>query len=264
MTTLPIYQVDAFTDRLFGGNPAAVCPLESWLPDEVLQSIAAENNLAETAYFVGGNGRYELRWFTPEVEVALCGHATLASAHVIWRFLEPDAPVLRFDTRRSGELAVTRDGDWLTLDFPVIPVRRETPPLDVSAALRAQPAEVLVSRDLLAVFETEDEVRALNPDMQALMGLERGLIATAPGRDCDFVSRFFAPAAGIPEDPVTGSAHCILVPYWAERLGKTDFLARQVSQRGGVLKCRLAGERVLISGQAVLYLTGEICIPGAP
>lgn len=260
MTTLPIYQVDAFTDRLFGGNPAAVCPVETWPADPVLQSIAAENNLAETAFFSGGEGQYRLRWFTPVVEVALCGHATLAAAHVIFTFREPGRDRLTFESR-SGALGVTREGDWLTLDFPALPARPGPAPFDVAAALRAQPAEIRVARDLLVAFDSPEEVLALQPDMPALGAAERGVIATAPGRDCDFVSRFFAPAVGIPEDPVTGSAHCTLAPYWAERLGKTDLRARQVSPRGGVLRCRLAGDRVLISGHAVLYLEGHIRIP---
>lgn len=259
---LPIYQVDAFTDRLFGGNPAAVCLLDEWPEDGVLQSIAAENNLSETAFCCGWGGRYHLRWFTPKVEVALCGHATLAAAHVLFRLLESERERLRFDSR-SGELVVTRDGEWLTLDFPALPARREPPPFDVAAGLRAEPAEVLVSRDLLVVFDSAEEVLALEPDMAALCAAERGVIVTAPGTDCDFVSRFFAPAVGIPEDPVTGSAHCTLVPYWAECLGKSELLARQVSERGGVLRCRMAGERVLISGQAVQYLQGGIRLPAS-
>ncbi|MFN3649842.1 MAG: PhzF family phenazine biosynthesis protein [Armatimonadota bacterium] len=259
---LPLYQIDAFTHQLFRGNPAAVCPLADWLPDEVLQSVAAENNLAETAFFVPRGDGYHLRWFTPEVEVALCGHATLASAWVIFEYLRPELESVRFDSR-SGPLTVTRREGLLTLDFPRLPLREvETPPAELLPALGGEAREVVGSRDWLVRYETEAEVRALRPDMERLRRVEGlGVIATASGDDCDFVSRFFAPGAGIPEDPVTGSAHCTLVPYWAERLGKTRFHARQVSARGGELFCELAGERVLISGRAVRYLEGSIWVP---
>ncbi len=261
MRTLPLYQVDAFTDRLFAGNPAAVCPLETWLPDETLQALAAENNLAETAFFVPEGNDYRLRWFTPEVEVALCGHATLASAFVVFRDLRPGATEVVFHSR-SGPLPVTRNGDRLTLDFPALPATPRERPEGVLAALGGAPGEVHASRDLLVVYGTEAEVRALRPDFPRLVSREfLGVIATAPGADCDFVSRFFAPGAGIPEDPVTGSAHCTLAPYWGARLGKTTLHARQVSPRGGELWCELRGDRVLIGGQAVLYLEGRIRLP---
>lgn len=260
MNPLPIYQVDAFTAEVFRGNPAAVCPLPEWLPDPVMQSIAAENNLAETAFFVGGSGRYHLRWFTPAVEVDLCGHATLASAFVLFHHLEPHLEEVRFESR-SGPLFVRRDGDWLTLDFPSLPPERLEPPAGLAEALDTAPREVWASADYLAVLGSEAEVRALRPDQAALSQLDRrGVIVTAPGEDCDFVSRFFAPNCGIPEDPVTGSAHCVLAPYWAERLGKTELRARQVSARGGEIRCRLEGDRVHLSGQAVLYLRGEITV----
>lgn len=255
---LPIYQVDAFAPALFRGNPAAVVPLESWLPDTTLQSIAAENNLAETAYFVKTGDRYHLRWFTPAFEIDLCGHATLASAWVIVHLLSPGATRVRFDTR-SGELLVDAVNDLLRLDFPVRPPEHVTPLGPVREALGGEPVELLASRDYFAVYRTAAEVAALQPDMNLLTHCDRfGFIATAPGDDCDFVSRFFAPAAGVPEDPVTGSAHCTLIPYWARRLGKDELFARQISSRGGELWCELKGDRVTMAGRGVLYLRGTI------
>lgn len=261
---LPIYQVDAFTDRVFAGNPAAVVPLESWLPDARLQAIAAENNLAETAYFLRSDDVFELRWFTPAVEVDLCGHATLATAFVISTLLEPGRDRLDFVTRQAGTLTVTRDGDLFTLDFPsrpATPVESPDPAL-VAALGGPTPVAVLGGRDYLVVYEDEAAVRALRPDMAALARLDRfAVCVTAPGAGgVDFVSRLFAPAQGIPEDPVTGSTHCTLIPYWAERLGKTTLSARQVSARGGELACELAGDRVKIGGKAVLYLEGTITV----
>jgi predicted PhzF superfamily epimerase YddE/YHI9 len=252
------YQVDAFTSRLFGGNPAAVCPLDQWLEDQTLQAIAAENNLPETAFFVGGKGGYDLRWFTPTVEVPLCGHATLASAFVIFRHLDPSLQAVSFRSK-SGELRVTRSGDLLTLDFPSwTPARCEAPEALVSG-LGRPPREVWATEDYLAVYDTEDEVRALAPAMDALARLDRfAVIASAPGRGCDFVSRFFAPRQGIPEDPVTGRAHCTLVPFWARRLGKPRLHALQVSRRGGELFCEDRGDRVAIGGRAVQFLEGTI------
>ena len=266
---LSIYQVDAFTDTLFAGNPAAVVPLDSWLPDELLQKIAAENNLSETAYLVpAGPSRWELRWFTPTIEVPLCGHATLASAFVLAEILGEAGPVMTFATRQSGELAVTREGKRFAMRLP----RRRVLPSDtidaVAAALGARPDEIRTvpaadDDTAFAVFGSEAEVRALRPDMRAVAALPgRNIIATAPGDDCDFVSRMFAPKAGINEDPVTGSAHCSLVPFWAERLGKTNFHARQVSARGGELFCTLEDEAVIVAGEAVLYLEGRIRVPG--
>ncbi len=259
---LPIYQIDAFASAVFKGNPAAVVPLESWLPDATLQAIAMENNLAETAFFVREGDAWRLRWFTPSVEVDLCGHATLATAHLMFTRLLPGSDRVRFETR-SGRLEVTRIGERLTLDFPAQPAKLadETAVAFVADALGARPQAVLAAMDYMAVFATESEVAALQPDMGRLARLDRrGMIVTAPGRQCDFVSRFFAPRVGIPEDPVTGSAHCTLTPYWAERLGKRSLAARQISPRGGELFCEDRGERVAIAGNAVLYLEGTIQI----
>jgi predicted PhzF superfamily epimerase YddE/YHI9 len=258
---LPIYQIDAFSSRLFGGNPAAVCPLQDWLSDETLQAIAAENNLAETAFFVGEGDRYHLRWFTPTVEVDLCGHATLASAFVVFEYLARGLKIVKFDTR-SGLLSVERVGGRLRMDFPARPGEVCDCPSDLLAGLGSPPRLVKRARDYLAVYDSEEQVRAIKPDFAALEKLPAlGIIATAPGKAADFVSRFFAPGAGIPEDPVTGSAHCTLTPYWAERLGKQSLHALQVSRRGGELWCELAGDRVLIAGNAVEYLRGTIRLP---
>jgi PhzF family phenazine biosynthesis protein len=258
---LPIYQVDAFAGRVFGGNPAAVVPLESWLPDATMQSIAAENNLAETAFLVPGPESWGLRWFTPSVEVDLCGHATLASAWVVFEHLRSEGSSVRFDTK-SGRLTVRREGDLLVMDFPARPAVAIDPPAHLALALGDEPNDVLGARDLLAVFETAAQVRALKPDMAAVAGIDFfAVIVTAPGDgDCDFVSRFFAPAQGIPEDPVTGSAHCTLTPYWSKRLGKSELRAKQISSRGGELIVRDRGERVEIAGFAVPYLEGTITI----
>jgi PhzF family phenazine biosynthesis protein len=257
---IPLYQVDAFSDRPFAGNPAAICPLEAWLPDNVMQAIAAENNLSETAFFVAEGGGYRLRWFTPATEVELCGHATLASADVIFRFLRPELREIRFETQQAGPLTVTRDGDLLALDFPSRPPGPCVAPEALGPALGRPPAAVLAARDYLAVYETPEDIAALTPDFAAIATLDRfAVIVTAPGRgDVDFVSRFFAPARGVNEDPVTGSAHCTLIPYWADRLGKTRLQARQLSKRGGALTCALRGDRVTIAGRAALYLTGTI------
>jgi PhzF family phenazine biosynthesis protein len=255
---IPVYQVDAFSRKPFAGNPAAVCPLGEWLPDELMQSIAAEKNLSETAFLVGGGGRYRIRWFTPEVEVDLCGHATLASAWVVFNVLERGRGEVRFDSR-SGELVVTAQDDLLRLDFPSRPPQPREGLDAVADALGARPTELLGARDLMAVFATEEQVRGLRPDMAKVASLPTfALIVTAPGRDCDFVSRFFAPAKGVAEDPVTGSAHCTLIPFWAARLGKKTLSARQVSARGGELVCELAGERVGIAGPAAPFLQGTI------
>jgi PhzF family phenazine biosynthesis protein len=257
---IPIYQVDAFTSRLFSGNPAAVCPLQEWLPDDQLQSIALENNLSETAYFTNEGDHYKLRWFTPTVEVDLCGHATLASAFVITTELVHGKREVRFQTR-SGELIVRRDGDRLSMDFPARPPSEVTVHPDLISALGGNPEKVLAARDYLVVYGTEAEVRALKPNMERLAQTDRfAVIATAPGRDVDFVSRFFAPAKGVPEDPVTGSSHTTLIPYWAERLGKKELHALQVSPRGGELWCEHRDNRVIMSGHAVMYMTGSIFI----
>jgi predicted PhzF superfamily epimerase YddE/YHI9 len=257
---IPIYQVDAFSSAVFGGNPTAVCPLEEWLPDETLQAIAAENNLSETAYFVRTGERYALRWFTPGCEVDLCGHATLASAYVLFHELDARGDTLRFDTK-SGDLAVRRDGERLAMNFPSRPPGRVEVDPGLREAMGGEPVEILAARDYLLVYRSEAEVRRLTPHMDALARINRfAFIATARGEDCDFVSRFFAPAKGIPEDPVTGSAHCTLIPYWAAKLGKTTLEARQVSRRGGELFCRLAEDRVEIGGSARLFLRGRIIL----
>jgi PhzF family phenazine biosynthesis protein len=252
------YQVDAFASRPFEGNPAAVCVLERWLADDVLQAIAEENNLSETAFFVPCDTGFELRWFTPTTEVDLCGHATLATAHVIFDQLGYSKPAIRFHTR-SGELQVKKHANMLQMDFPAqTPVPCEIPDALVRG-LGVRPAQLLRSDDYLAVFDNEQDIRALHPDFASLSQLDlRGVIVTAPGSDVDFVSRFFAPRVGVPEDPVTGSAHCTLAPYWADRLGRSVLHARQLSRRAGNLTCELRGERVLISGSAVTFMQGVI------
>jgi PhzF family phenazine biosynthesis protein len=259
---IPFYHVDAFASRPFEGNPAAVCPLESWLPDAKLQAIAAEHNLSETAFYVAQGDHYDLRWFTPEVEIELCGHATVATAHVILSVRgESKASRLVFQSK-SGELGVDRDDNLYTLDFPSRPPQACAVPPNLAKALGATPKTVLAARDYFCVFDSEDEVLALKPDMAALAALDRfAVIVTAPGTDCDFVSRFFAPAKGVPEDPVTGSAHCTLIPYWAERLAKTTLFARQRSRRGGEIWCADRGPRVGIAGRAVTYSEGVIELP---
>ena len=259
----PLYQVDAFTGRLFGGNPAAVCPLAEWLPDATMQAIAAENNLAETAFFVAQGEGYLLRWFTPAVEVELCGHATLATAHVLALRAHKAWPV-RFQTM-SGELRAARTGggDWFELDFPARPAAACDVPATLLPALGLKDAQVLKdTRDYLVVVESAEQVAAVKPDFAALARITSatgGAIVTAPGDgDCDYVVRFFAPGVGIPEDPATGSITCTLAPYWAARLGKRALRARQLSPRGGELRGELAGDRVKIAGQARLYLQGTI------
>ncbi len=260
---IPIYQIDAFAARVFAGNPAAVCPLEDWPPDEVLQGIGSENNLAETAFFVcREDGDYDLRWFTPAAEVELCGHATLASAYVIDRYLEPGRDKVRFHTA-SGPLDVTREEDLYTLAFPSYPPAPVAPDVAtaVAEAIGSRPLEVLQAKMFLALLTDEAAVRAADPNLGAIMALPGdGLIITAPGEECDFVSRYFAPHVGIPEDPVTGSAHCRLTPYWSRRLDKTRLTARQISKRGGDLWVEDRGERVLISGRCVPYLEGRITV----
>lgn len=263
--TIPIYQADAFTNQLFGGNPAAICPLSEWLPAETMQKIAAENNLAETAYFVKTADGYSLRWFTPELEIDLCGHATLASAHILFTELGYAGSVIRFETQKAGVLTVTKDGGKYTLDFPSRPPQPvATLPMDLIKALGGKiPVEVLKARDYVVVYETEEDVRDIKPDFNALAEIDTiGIIVTAEGEadDVDFVSRFFAPAAGINEDPVTGSAHCNLIPYWADMLEKDELHACQISSRKGELWCTNKGDRVLMSGKAVTYLKGEIYV----
>lgn len=263
---LPLYQVDAFTGQLFGGNPAAVCPLDAWLPDERMQQIAAENNLAETAFYVKKNDHYALRWFTPTVEVDLCGHATLAAAFVLYEVEGYGGDALHFETR-SGRLTVSKQGNRLAMDFPADTLEAA----ELSAAVRTglgniPPVETFRgSSDYLVVLESEAELLALQPDFRRLAEDRsvRAIIVTAPGIDSavDFVSRCFAPQSGIDEDPVTGSAHTTLALYWAQRLEKEQLTARQCSTRGGTLYCTHRGERVDIAGEAVLYLRGEIEVP---
>ena len=254
---LRYFEVDAFASKPFHGNPAGVCPLANWLPDATMQNIAAENNLSETAFFVPRGGDYELRWFTPTIEIDLCGHATLTSAFILFSELGFRGDTVRFHSR-SGILSVTRKDGVLTLDFPSRPPGPCAVPQALIQGLGSKPVEVLKARDYFAIFATEDDVRSFQPDFAALATLDARVIVTAPGSDCDFVSRFFAPTAGVPEDPVTGSAHCTLIPYWSQRFRKTRLYARQISKRGGELFCCDAGERVLIGGKAVLYLKGEI------
>lgn len=258
---LTIYQVDAFTKEVFGGNPAAICPLESWIDTDLMQRIALENNLSETAFFVKKDDSYEIRWFTPTFEIDLCGHATLASAYVIFECLKFENDIVRFHSQKSGSLTVEKRGDLLILDFPSRPVAPAQVPAGLIDAIGKAPKEVLKARDYFLVYENEQEILDLEPDFTRLLKIDaHGFIVTAKGDSSDFVSRFFAPEVGVFEDPVTGSAHCNLIPFWAERLGKTELFARQISARGGDLYCELRGDRVKIGGHAVLYLKGEISV----
>jgi len=257
---IKIYQADAFAEGLFKGNPAAVCPLDEIISDKLMQQIAAENNLSETAFIFEKDGVRNIRWFTPACEVKLCGHATLASAHILFNEEGFDGDVIEFMSK-SGILRVARRGEKLELDFPAA----EFKPCDIDPliekSLGVKPLETYTSSDMLVLFESEDDIRNLKPDFRTMSEIDtRGLIVTAKGNDCDFVSRFFGPAVGIDEDPVTGSAHCILTPYWAEKLGKTKMSARQISPRGGNLTCTLEGNRVKIAGKAVTYLKGNITV----
>lgn len=259
---IDVYQVDAFASKPFEGNPAAICPLADWLPDDTLQAIAAENNLSETAFFVPNDDGYALRWFTPATEVDLCGHATLAAAKVLFEELGFEGDEIRFSTR-SGLLTVARSGELLQMDFPAQPPMPHALPQEIVEAFGATPEDCLKFADIIAVMPTEDLVRAAKPDLSVLKRLDcRGVIITAQAEDYDFVARWFGPQTGIDEDPVTGSAFTQLVPYWAQRLGKTRFSAKQVSERGGELLCELVGDRVLISGRAVLFMRGVIELPG--
>lgn len=258
---LNLFQVDAFTDHLFGGNPAAVCPLEEWLPDKTLQNIAMENNLAETAFFVKKNDLFAIRWFTPLVEVDLCGHATLASAHVIFHHLDWDRPSISFMSR-SGMLVVTRKGDMITLNFPSDDIHPADPPEGLLASLNVTPLETFAGKtDLMLILDSQKAVELIEPDFGLMKRSGgRGVIVTARGEEVDFVSRFFAPQVGVDEDPVTGSAHTTLAPYWSIKLRKSDLTAIQLSRRKGRLWCRYLGDRVEITGKAITYLTGQIVI----
>ncbi|MEF2146068.1 MAG: PhzF family phenazine biosynthesis protein [Desulfovibrionaceae bacterium] len=260
---LDLYQVDAFSAEIFGGNPAAVVPLYEWPSDDLMQKIASENGLSETAFFVKKGEYYELRWFTPCGEVDLCGHATLATAYVLFELLGYPDDCVVFSTK-SGRLFVDREEkSYLSMDLPAWTCKPFQVTERVVRALGARPSELFFTRDFIAVFEDEDTVRSLKPDMVLVAQLDGlCLIATAPGKDYDFVSRVFVPAMGIPEDPVTGSAHCSLVPFWSKRLGKEDLRAYQASERGGELLCRNLGERVKIAGKAALYLKGKIYLDG--
>jgi PhzF family phenazine biosynthesis protein len=255
-----LFHVNAFTAQRFAGNPAAVCPLNGWLDDDRLRAVAAENNLSETAFLVPRDGHYELRWFSPRCEVKLCGHATLAAGFVMLNVLEPGRDSARFETRYSGTLTVSRDGDLFAMDFPaLVPWTCAALPAALIEGLGKTPAEVVQIEDnYFAVYETQEEVRRICPDFRLLETLHpAGVAITAPGEDCDFVSRYFAPSYGIPEDPVTGSTHCSLAPYWAHQLGKTRLHARQISERGGELWCEMRGDRVVLQGNAVLTLRGS-------
>jgi PhzF family phenazine biosynthesis protein len=257
---IALYQIDAFTDTVFKGNPAAICPVTEWLPENVMQAIAMENNLSETVFYVARpDGDFDIRWFTPAAEIDLAGHPTLATAFLILNRLEPSRESARFHSRQGEVLDVVRDGDLLSMNFPARPPAPAADLDGLGDALGSEPVEALAARDAFAVFASADYVLALKPDMNKVMALPyTGVIATAPGTECDFVSRFFAPRHGIPEDPVTGSAHCTLIPYWAERLGKNDLHARQVSRRGGELFCGYLGERVTIAGRAAFFMEGTI------
>ncbi|APG17956.1 isomerase [Kosakonia radicincitans] len=260
MQTIDFYMVDAFSDQTFGGNAAAVCPLTEWLPDDLLLKMAQQHNQSETAFFVRNDTGFELRWFTTQAEINLCGHATLAAAHVIFEYLDYPATEILFATRFVGPLTVTRKGDWLTLDFPAWATQEVSmPPELLLQALGISTAkEVRVARDYLVVLENQAQVEALRPDIAAMKPLGKMVCVTAPGDEYDFVSRFFCPGESVAEDPVTGSAHSMLIPYWGEKLNKTVMQARQVSARGGDLRCEWRGDRVLIGGQATLYLLGKV------
>lgn len=257
-----LYQVDAFTDKLFGGNPAAVCPLAEWLSDDILQKIAMENNLAETAFYVEQDDRYEIRWFTPQIEVDLCGHATLAAAFILFNWENYSGDSITFYSPRSGKLHVSRCSDWLTLDFPVDIFHNTPISSEIISCFDKQPLEAYKGKtDYMLVYEKESDIRDIRPQFEAISALKaRGVIITAKGENVDFVSRFFAPQSGIIEDPVTGSAHTTLTPYWSEKLNKAEMSAIQLSERKGYLQCKFLGNRVEISGQAKLYLAGEIYI----
>ncbi|RDT53002.1 PhzF family phenazine biosynthesis protein [Escherichia coli] len=264
MHTIDFYMVDAFSDHTFGGNAAAVCPLTEWLPDDVLLKMAQQHNQSETAFYVRNDDGFELRWFTTQYEINLCGHATLAAAHVIFEYLDYPDTQINFTTRFVGPLIVSRKGDWLTLDFPAWQTERvAAPPALLFETLGiTQAKEVRVARDYMVVLENQQQVEAVTPDIAAMIPLKKMVCITAPGDKHDFVSRFFCPGESVPEDPVTGSAHSMLIPYWADKLGKSVLQARQLSARGGELRCEARGERVLIGGQATTYLIGKVYLRG--
>ena len=257
---IPYYQIDAFTNAIFSGNPAGVCLLRDWFDESRLLAIAAENNLSETAFLVRIGEDYELRWFTPEIEVDLCGHATLASAFVVFNYIDRSRKHVRFESK-SGLLEVVRENDLLVMDFPSRKARPCAVPDELVTGLGIQPSDVLRARDYLAVYTDEEQIKAIRPNAEELLKLNSlGIIVTAPGTQSDFVSRFFAPSAGILEDPVTGSAHCTLTPYWAKKLGKSRLHALQLSKRGGEIFCSEVGDRIKIAGRAVRYLEGTITL----
>jgi len=257
---IPLYQIDAFTNHVFGGNPAAVCPLSEWIADDLMQKIAEENNLSETVFFVRRGDRYEIRWFTPTTEIELAGHPTLAAAYVIFNYCDHGSNRISFSSK-SGELTVTRDSDLIRMNFPALPMADAGENDLLNRALGLAPVELYLSRDYLAVYHTQKEILSIDPDFGLLKKLDcLGVIITAPGDEADFVSRCFAPSVGIDEDPVTGSAHSTLIPYWAGRLKKATLHAYQLSKRGGELFCRHLGDRVEIGGKAVPYLSGKIVI----
>ena len=262
MPVIPVYQLDAFTlgpDCPFSGNPAAVCLLDSWLDDGVMQAIAAANNLSETAFCVATGPTHDLRWFTPRIEVPLCGHATMATAWAVFERTAHESDSVTFQTK-SGPLTVTRSGDRLSMDFPALATRPHAVPDPLVKALGAIPVSCRRGdTDYVAIFDSEDDIRGLNPDFAGIAALDRpGMIATAPGRACDFVSRYFAPAKGVDEDPVTGRAHCVLAPYWSARLKRQKLDATQLSARGGAVGCDVAGDRVILTGQVTPFLEGVI------
>ena len=257
---LDIYQVDAFAEKVFEGNPAAVCPLGEWPSDDVLQKIAEENNLSETAFFAPENQGFKLRWFTPAAEVDLCGHATLAAAHVLYEHLAYSGPEISFSTR-SGTLVVQKAATGLRMDFPASMPKVVQPPQNLAAGLGREPKEVLAAFDYIAVLDSEDEIENLQPEFSTWLDLDlRGVVATAPGKEVDFVSRCFFPKLRVNEDPVTGSAHCELAPYWGKRLGLKNLKARQLSKRAGLVACSLVEDRVILYGNAVSYMQGQITI----
>jgi predicted PhzF superfamily epimerase YddE/YHI9 len=256
---IPVFQVDAFARKLFTGNPASVCPMRVWPTDSVLQSIAAENNQSETAFIVGGQGKFRIRWFTPKAEVGLCGHATLAAGFVVLNHIDKSLKSVKFLSDHSGLLGVSRTGEMLAMDFPSLPPRPCAPPEGLVRALGKKPIATLEERDYIVVYETESQVRALKPDMAKLAKFDKmGVVVTAKGDHADFVSRYFAPKVGVPEDPVTGSTHCSLVPFWSDMMKKDRLIAHQVSARGGEIMCMQKGKRVYLAGHAVLYMRGAI------